>query len=63
MNERLRVAENMHKYGGHFIAALAHALYNADADNTAKIKATWPDEWAKYAKIEEAQNGESIETV
>lgn len=35
-------------FGGGFVTALARAAQAADADNLAKIKAAWPQEWAQY---------------
>lgn len=49
--EKHRVVQAMNKYGGGFISRLAHALSKADWVNTAKIKATWPEEWEEYGKI------------
>lgn len=53
--EDLQTIESMHRHGGAFARALAHAAA-ADPENLAKIKATWPELWEKYAnwKTEEA---------
>ena len=45
----LNAVENMHKRGGNFARALAHAAAAADPENLDKIKSTWPDIWEKYA--------------
>jgi hypothetical protein len=42
----------MHRQGGAFARALAHAAAAADAENLAKIKATWPELWERYANWE-----------
>lgn len=39
----LDVIDAMEKYGGSFVAALAQAARRADADNLAKIKATFSE--------------------
>jgi hypothetical protein len=55
-NSDIQTIESMHRHGGAFARALAHAAAAADAENLAKIKATWPELWEKYAnwKTEEA---------
>ena len=45
----LQAVENMHRHGGAFARALAHAAAAADPENLAKIKATWPEMWQTYA--------------
>ena len=56
MNEQdLNTVENMDRYGGSFVKALAVLALNADSDNLKKIKNTW---W-KYWKIYEEEEGES----
>jgi hypothetical protein len=47
-----KVIENMHLFGGSFVYALARAATKADPENLAKIKATWPEIWEKYANWE-----------
>ncbi len=47
----LDVIEAMEKYGGSFVQALAVAASRADADNLAKIKATWPEYWKQYTDM------------
>ena len=42
-------------YGGSFMQALGNAMDYADANNLAKIRATWDDEWRQYLEM-----GESI---
>lgn len=49
--EDLKVIEAMKKYGGSFASHLAQAASCADADNLAKIKATWPEYWKRYAEM------------
>ncbi len=41
----------MVKYGGSFAQALAQAARLADDNNLARIKAGWPDYWAKYTEM------------
>lgn len=45
----LQAIEFMHRHGGAFARALAHAAAAADPENLAKIKATWPELWERYA--------------
>jgi hypothetical protein len=45
----LQTIEAMHRHGGPFTRALAHAAAAANDEDLAKIKATWPDLWEKYA--------------
>lgn len=51
----LKVIEFMEKYGGSFVRALATAARFADSDNLAKIKATWPEYWQRYAEMAEGK--------
>ena len=51
----LQAVENMHRHGGAFARALAHAAAAADPENLAKIKSTWPEMWEKYANWQEAE--------
>jgi hypothetical protein len=55
-NSDIQAIEAMHRHGGAFARALAHAAAAADPENLAKIKATWPELWERYAnwKTEEA---------
>lgn len=46
----LRTMQAMERYGGGFVKTLA-AIARADAENLAKIKATWPEYWAKYEQL------------
>jgi len=59
MNEQdYKVVNAMRKYGGSFVQSLAICAIRADANNLAKIKATWPDYWQEYtnfAKREEIE--------
>lgn len=48
----IKAIETMHKRGGNFARALVHAAAAADPENLAKIKATWPELWEKYANWE-----------
>ncbi len=45
------VARTMIEYGGSFVRKLGAAALVADQENLAKIKATWPDYWAQYARM------------
>ncbi len=44
-----QVIAAMRRFGGSFVKALAEAATAADPINLAKIKAAWPDYWARYA--------------
>lgn len=48
----IKAIETMHKRGGNFARALAHAAAAADPENLAKIEATWPELWEKYTNWE-----------
>lgn len=50
--EDLQAIEFMHRHGGPFTRALAHAAAAANDEDLAKIKATWPELWATYANWE-----------
>jgi hypothetical protein len=41
------VLQAMRKDGGSFVRALAAAATCADSDNLARIKAAWPEYWAR----------------
>lgn len=43
--------DNMEKYGGSFVKALANAARHADSINLAKIKETWSDYWHQYENM------------
>ena len=45
------VISAMFACGGSFDEALAGAANVADEDNLARIKAAWPETWAKYAEL------------
>jgi len=53
-----KVAEAMREYGGMFVSFLGCALHNADNENAAKIKATWPEYWERYLALSEAKEDE-----
>jgi hypothetical protein len=40
--------EAMKRFGGSFVQLLGQAARHADDVNHAKIKATWPEYWARY---------------
>ena len=52
-NDRIRTIAAMREVGGSFVKRLAEAWQCADADNSAKIEATWPEYLAKYRGIAE----------
>ena len=56
--EDIQTIESMHRRGGAFARALAHAAAAADPENLAKIKATWPEPWEKYAKWKTEEAGQ-----
>jgi hypothetical protein len=41
----------MIEYGGSFVRKLGAAALVADSENLQKIKTTWPDYWAQYARM------------
>lgn len=45
------VVEEMQRSGGSFVATLGLAALRADEINLRKIKATWPNEWARYEEL------------
>lgn len=51
----LDVIEQMEKYGGSFVKALAQAASRADAVNLAKLKAAFPEYWQQYTEMAEAK--------
>ena len=55
-----KVIASMKRHGGGFVQALAYAWERADPENQAKIKATWPEYWARYAKIEASKGTQSV---
>lgn len=46
-----KTLDNMEKYGGSFVKALAALARHADFQNLAKIKSTWSEYWDKYEKM------------
>lgn len=44
----MRVVDNMAKYGGSFVKALAECFYRADYDNLQKLKSTFINYWNEY---------------
>jgi hypothetical protein len=48
--EDFDVVSAMIEYGGSFVRKLGAAALVADPENLDKIKATWPDYWATYAR-------------
>jgi hypothetical protein len=46
-----KTIEAMMEYGGSFVRKLGAAALVADQENLAKIKATWPEYWAKYSRM------------
>lgn len=45
------VLDAMHTFGGSFVSALALAWGRADAGNSAKLKAAFPEVWEQYAEL------------
>lgn len=45
------IIDAMIEYGGEFAKRLAMAYRVADSENREKIKATWPEYWAKYTAM------------
>ncbi len=44
----IRVLEQMQRYGGSFVKALAECLWHADAINYQKLKAIFPEYFNQY---------------
>jgi hypothetical protein len=44
----LAIADNMKKYGGSFVEALAEAFLRADPFNKIKLRDTFPDIFSQY---------------
>ncbi len=50
LNEKeYRTVENMNRYGGSFVKALAACFHEADYDDKAKLKEAFPKLWAEYS--------------
>jgi hypothetical protein len=47
-DELLNAAQNMERYGGSFAESIALALYRADAYNTLRLVAAFPDLFERY---------------
>jgi len=45
------VTEAMRRYGGSFVKELGKLCRHADRQNTAKLKATFPEYWGKYSAL------------
>ena len=50
MNDR-QIINTMIEYGGSFVRKLGAAALVADQQNLNRIKATWPEYWAQYARM------------
>lgn len=50
-DEKLKMYNNMKKYGGGFISSLAEAIIRADQTNLEKLQKAFPDEFKKYLEI------------
>ena len=48
IDEKLKVAQNMKRFGGSFVQALGETLIHADDKNAQKIKETFPKLWEEY---------------
>jgi len=45
----------MHKWGGSFVKALAHAAQAADPENLQRLENAFPEIWQKYAALAKAE--------
>lgn len=45
------VIEAMHRYGGGFVQALAKCWWMADAENKARLRATFPEVFEQYTEM------------
>jgi len=48
LEEDIKVIENMEKYGGSFVKALANCFWRADSNNFVKLQITFIDYWNTY---------------
>lgn len=51
MGELVAVMQSMARYGGSFEQALANVLMHCNYELTLKIKAAWPESWAKHSGL------------
>jgi len=51
--EAKQVVRAIEFFGGSFFQGLAKAIQHADHVNLGKIKATWPEDWARYLDMYE----------
>lgn len=49
-DEKLEIVENMEKYGGSFVKALAQCILRADPDNLLKLETTFSEYFEEYKK-------------
>jgi hypothetical protein len=49
----------MDAFGGGFARAIAAAWYKADPENQPRLKAAFPDLWAKYAELAELRKAKA----
>lgn len=49
-SEKIKLVENMRRYGGNFLSKLADALIAADPSNTDRLLAAFPDVVNKYTE-------------
>lgn len=49
-SEKIKLVENMRRYGGNFLSKLADALIAADPSNTDRLLAAFPDVANKYTE-------------
>lgn len=45
------ILTTMEQFGGSFASNLAKAWFNADAQNSARLRAAFPDLWEEYRKF------------
>lgn len=57
-NQRVYTIKAMQKFGGGFVKALGDLWQHADADNSARIEASWPEYIAKYSKLADDMRNE-----
>jgi len=57
MTEReLKTIENMEKYGGSFVKALANCFRHADSKNFFILRVAFDDYWTKYVTMHHKEN-------
>jgi pyruvate/2-oxoacid:ferredoxin oxidoreductase beta subunit len=54
-DEEFKVVENMERYGGSFVQALAQCFYRADNNNFIRLRLAFPEYWEEYSVDKDAK--------